>query len=72
MKKFNLWMEGYRATCEECDATYLGEYEAESFEDACNAYAQDKGVTLDTYAGRISNWGCRIFDNEADARKSYG
>lgn len=72
MAKIDLWMEGYRATGDESKATFLGSYQAKSFDDACDMYAKEKGIELDTYAGRISNWGRRIFDNEADARKSFG
>ena len=72
MKKFDLWMEGYRATCEGSDATYIGTYYADTFEEACKMYAKFKGITLGTHGGMLADWGRRIFDNEDDARKSYG
>lgn len=78
VKKYSLWNEGYAVTGEFATATYLGEFEGDSFNEACDNWAK----TLDeesikcykpgTDEYRPSYWACRIFDNEIDARKSFG
>ena len=73
---FDLWNEGYAATGEYSPAIFLGTFEAECFEDACDKWAE----TLcerekDLYKREGSHavfWGCRIYDNEEDARKLCG
>lgn len=76
MKQFSLWMEGYAATGNSSSASYLGTYEGENFLDAYHNYLKvTYGVNkLPDYINQEfpSIWGCRIFDNEHDARKSFG
>lgn len=70
--EYEIWSEGYRATGEAAEAHYHGMFEADSFEDACR---QVDGVDLNkdgTFRFPPSIWGCRFFNNEADARKSFG
>ena len=79
MKTFEIWTEGYAATGEVGNATCHGTQEAETFEEACIKLL---GNDLDKdnrepdgyrrYGGRLCIWACRCFDNEADARKSFG
>jgi len=74
---FDVWMEGYLATGMEGipqRATYLGSYEGDTFADACEAAIKDN-YPNDTKLfdkTRLSWWGCRMYDNETDARKSFG
>lgn len=75
-KSYALWAEGYVATIDRGDATYLGTYEADTFDDAVRMWIID---TKGTYGkvekqadGTWTRWGCRIFDNEHDARRAYG
>lgn len=74
-KQWPLWVEGYVATGESADATFLGSFEGETFQDAIQAY---KDSLTDDYSRKCVDverqtfWGCRFFDNEADARKSFG
>lgn len=79
MKLWSVWIEGFYATGEHGTASYHGEWEGETFADACAAFAavHDDG----TYAGpdyklfnpqKLSWWSCQMFDNEADARKLCG
>lgn len=60
-------------------ASYIGEFEANSIEEAKDM----AGISIETKekeAGGFykydreykSFWGCRLFDNETDARKSFG
>lgn len=74
-KKIKLWMEGYNAQGNSDGASYLGEYEGENLLEAYTTYVKEK------YKDNIPNyirkdepviWGCRVFDNEGDARKSFG
>lgn len=77
--KIEIWCEGYLATgCEGIPVTAmkLGEYEAESFEDAILLYIENHPNEERYIHKRLDGswrfWGCRLFDNEADARSSFG
>lgn len=88
MKEWEIWSEGYRATGEHGTATYEGKWEGETFDDAVGKYVYIKdlghlyesgkrflprnedGIMKEVAVHRI--WGCRLFDNEADARASFG
>lgn len=77
MKTYTLWMEGYAATGESGGARCLGSFEAETFVDAVKVWDRecnyDKGFgTLSVSGGQASVWGCRIFDNQRDAQRSFG
>jgi hypothetical protein len=73
MKTYQVWVEGYRATGDQQCAQMLGEYEAESFKAAVRKAAAAKNATLDVdEGGSLSWWGCRFYDNETDARRSFG
>lgn len=62
-------MEGYRVTGNSSDAQLVASaIEASSFEEAVAIYAKTKPIDED---GK-SIWGCRLFSNELDARKSFG
>lgn len=74
---YQVWVEGYAATGESGRATYFGEYEADSFEQACQKSVDAHGGAAKcggyNNAGKHpSVWACRMFDNETDARKAYG
>jgi len=72
-KIYHIWSEGFRATGEYGFANYFGSEKATSFQEACDLYAL-KNPEFATYynADQLTYWGCRLFDNEADARKSFG
>jgi hypothetical protein len=70
VKRFQVWIEGSRRP--DSDATFLGTYEAKDFEDAVREAAFSRGYTLDYVGSRLSWDHRRFFDNDADARKSYG
>jgi hypothetical protein len=70
---FDIWCEGFNATGERGDATQLGTAVGTSFEDACARFFEshpEKSVYFN--ARDLTYWGCRLFDNEAAARKAYG
>jgi len=84
--KVQIWMEGHRATGESSSASMIGEYEASDWDDAIRQYKEAyphhvdtkrvpkniKSVRDDNFTNFYSIWACRLFDNEADARKSFG
>lgn len=80
MKKvIEIWSEGYRATGESGTAHMHGRVLAENLEEAILIHALDNKAFFEQLShspsDRGSNftyWGCRIFDNEKDARKSFG
>jgi len=72
MEVFELWMEGYMATGEHQRASKIGEYHAESFEDAMEMFDKENPGELDKDRKGYSIWACRIFDNEEQARAFCG
>ena len=78
MKEFEVWTEGYLCTGMEgipAKAQMHGKFKGETFKDAVIAW---KNTLTDEYSikcvdiDRMNFWGCRFFDNEVDARKSFG
>lgn len=79
MKEFEIWIEGFSATGESSPATFHGKESGNTFEEAC---IKKVGRMLDKdenqpdgyrrLEGRLCAWACRCFDNETDARKSFG
>lgn len=72
---YPLWIEGYEATGNSATASYSGTFEGKSFSDACDNWVKSTGSK--TYSPgdgnlRPSDWACKIFENELDARKSFG
>jgi len=72
---YSIWMEGYAATGQSSPAQFLGAFKAENFRNACiiwdSIHNRDKGYgNFDII--NLSVWGCSLFDNEADARRSFG
>ena len=79
MKQFEVWNEGYAATGGSSPAHRLNKegedtlWEGRTFQEAC----ENALLTLKwdmSYYNKEKNhyWGCRFFDNEASARKSFG
>lgn len=67
----SVWMEGYSCTGNHCDAQLVGTVEAEDFADACNKLAL-QNPERSWNDDNTAIWGCRLFDNETDARKGFG
>lgn len=90
VNKFEIWCEGYRISGNSSQAEFVGEFEAETFDEAVEEYnrTRDKSNTTaaerntrerypsnEAYEKRRSNWNiwaCNLFNNEQDARKSFG
>ena len=79
MEKYDVWMEGYSIQGDTSKAYLLGTEEALTFKEACvkllERLGEDKqlGWKMTYYKPETNTyWGCRFFNNEADARKSFG
>ena len=73
MKVFEIWAEGYAVNEGRASASLLGVASGETFEEACNNFAKEN-KDFEAYFNPISltYWGCSLYDNEWDARKSFG
>ena len=76
MKRYAIWVEGYRATGEHGTATCMGSAIGDTFSDAVRNLLKTKSTADRAYYNLTNTpptyWGCRLFDNEKDARKSFG
>ncbi|MCA1026984.1 hypothetical protein LCM23_12860 [Cytobacillus kochii] len=73
MKDFDIWCEGYRATGQSGGATLLGHCTGKDLKEACeNLAKKDEGFACYFNSEMMTFWGYRIFDNSADARRSFG
>lgn len=86
MKEWEIWIEGYMATGESAEASFEGKFKGETFDDAVEEFKKQYVGVVDAREGygprneegimpliKIhSIWACRLFDNETDARKSFG
>ena len=78
MAIYEIWREGYLVTGMEgipAPAALLAKVEAQTFSSACDKLCTPK--EWQKYYGnydskRLTVWGCRLFDNAADARKAFG
>ncbi len=73
--KYDIWAEGYACTGERAGASCLGHSKGTSFLEACRNMAEinlDFKKYYDERNGAPCHWGCRLFDNQADAIKSFG
>jgi hypothetical protein len=69
----DVWMEGFAANSETGTAHKLGTFKAATLAEAVAAWAAT-GPALAAHLNKehTAVWGCRLFDNEADARKNFG
>ena len=75
MGMHEIWIEGYRASGDSAPAQLLGRVDAETFAEACDKLCspqdwQQRHGNYDRQRGTV--WGCRLFNNETDARRSFG
>jgi hypothetical protein len=72
---WNVWTEGYRVTGNRQSAVFHGRYSGVTFQDALMRFRdslEDKKTQKLVNIRNGTFWGCRFFDNEADARESFG
>lgn len=76
MKTYDIWSEGYRIMCEYSDAHIMGKGQGNSFREACiqcfNSRPKDPEWAFNFNEEKLTFWGCKLFDNETDARKNFG
>lgn len=70
-KTWQVWATGWRDNGGSSPASLLGEASAPSFEEACEMVANTKHPELFD-RNNLTYWGCGLFDNEAQARQSFG
>lgn len=70
--RFEVWSEGYRVDGVSAKATHHGTVIAGSFREACDKVFNSLGHQADYDAKRLTLLRCKLFDNEQDARESYG
>jgi hypothetical protein len=87
VREFEIWAEGYAATGENGTAQMIGKGFGSTFDEAVKDYmsknpnhgieenGRNRYISEYGYKNRRSSWNiwaCSLFDNEADARKSFG
>lgn len=72
LQYFDVWIEGYNVTGNSSDASFLGRARATSFKQACEMVVNTVGMADSYDPDKNTVWGCRLFDNEPDARKAFG
>jgi hypothetical protein len=70
--EFEVWSEGYAITGNSSGATFEGKFKGATFRDACAEWAKTVEEPHLYNAKDNTYWGCRLFDNETDARRSFG
>ena len=75
MSVYEVWAEGYRVMEGAGYARKLGEVEAPSFRVACKMVCGDpdwQARNGDFDPERLTVWGCRLFPDQASARRAFG
>lgn len=74
VKTWAVWTEGYQVSGNSSLAILRGHFLGKTFEDACKAWIESLPPESRHFYNEKDNsfWGCRLFDNEADARKAFG
>lgn len=72
-KTFEIWSEGWRANGGSGTATFHGTSTGYTFKEACDNLALRRKDFAQFYdPERMTYWGCKLFDNERDARATFG
>jgi len=75
MKTYEIWSEGFRIMSEHADAHMIGKAKGNSFREACVQFVHDNpewALNSNFNEEKLTHWGCGLFDNEEEARKSFG
>lgn len=78
MKVYNVYIEGYCANGGSARAEYLGQHIGKTFADAAkqacvSRYGEESTkVYFSIRGGTPAFWGCRLYDNFAEATRSFG
>jgi len=68
---YEIWMEGYVVQGGCGHAHLVASIEANSFQEACDKHFSTVGDGI-YRSSQLSYWGCRLFDNETDAKRTFG
>lgn len=70
----DLWVEGYQCTGGSNTASYLGTYKADSLREAVQQWVAENPKERERYVdiSRLTYWGCKFYNNECHARRSFG
>ena len=74
-KFFEIWSEGYVLQGNSSKAIFHGKFNGNTFKDALIAFKESMNDEYSKKCIDVENskfWGCKLFDNENDARKSFG
>ena len=72
-KSFEIWSEGYSCTGEFSTAQIHGISSGKNFKEACITFAMSDSDFREFFdKDEMTYWGCKLFDNENDARKTFG
>ena len=67
--EFEIWSEGYSITGDRGTASLHGTSKAKNFKDACTKFFNINHLYD---PDDLTYWGCRLYDNETDARETFG
>ena len=71
MREYKIWSEGYAATGNSSGAVYHGVGFGKTFKEACSRFfALDR--TGNYNENSLTYWGCRLYEHESQARRSFG
>lgn len=68
-KEYEVWSEGYAENGSRGTACFHGKFKGKNFDETMQKMPHD---LFQKNNGKWYVWGCRLFDNEIDARKSFG
>lgn len=70
---WDIWSEGYAATGQSGRAYHHGSEYGSTFKEAVKRFAAKNPEFREYFNEKgMTYWGCRLFDNESDARRSFG
>lgn len=72
IKTYEVWLEGYDIKIDSAPAEYLGSTIAENFQQACEIVLKRRDMMEHFDSEKLIYVGCKLFDNEIDARRSFG
>ena len=69
---YEIWYEGYNATGNRSGTSYLDKTKGTSFKNACQNFFVERSDLNYFDNHTLTYWGCRLYDNEIEARRSFG
>jgi hypothetical protein len=67
--QYEIWSEGFATKSGKNKAHLMGKSFGGSFQEACDMFF--KGSPLYNSA-ELTHWGCKLYDNETQARQKFG